>query len=85
MRKENKTNAFCPSVTLEILAATLCFFKITQLFSFVKAKENPRVFIKFFRMSGQLWKRLMFDVSIVSIVVNTKLPDVKQGLHVKLN
>ena len=59
MRKENKTNAFCPSVTLQILAATLCFFKITELFSFVKAKENPSVFIKFLH----IWSTLKtFDV-----------------------
>ena len=51
MRKKNKTNAFFRSVTLQMLAATLYSFKITDLFSFVKAKKNPMDFIKVFACS----------------------------------
>ena len=29
------------------ILATLCFFKITELFSFMKAKKSPSDFIKF--------------------------------------
>ena len=59
MRKKNRTNAFFRSVTLQILAATLYSFKITDLFSFVKAKKNPMDFIKFLHV----WSTLKtFDV-----------------------
>ena len=51
MRRKNKTNAFCRSVALQRLllyiVATLCSFKITELFLFMKAKKSPSDFIKF--------------------------------------
>ena len=60
--KQKQTLFVDQSRTLQILAATkctLCSFKITELFSFVKAKKNPSDFIKFLHV----WSTLKtFDV-----------------------
>ena len=54
MHKKNKSNIFCQSVMLQILAASFCSLKITVLFSLVKAKKNPSDFIKFLHISSTL-------------------------------
>ena len=69
MRRKNKTNAFCRSVALQrfiTIVATLCSFKITELFSFMKAKifsfmkKSPSDFITKFLL---FWSTLKtFDI-----------------------
>ena len=63
MCRKNKTNAFCRSVALQrfiTIVATLCSFKITELFSFMKAKKSPSDFITKFLL---FWSTLKtFDI-----------------------